>query len=284
MRLCHFLRNCSYLFPSAMSAAGRQNEAGIDFEGKHYTLYEATQRQRSLERSIRKTKRKILIDESTGDAEKLQWDQIRLVRTREEYHRFSEAAGLPEQFERMEKVGFTWKHGKAAKITVENSKKGAIIRKKREKDQRINSPIEARDSSKGKPGAIIHFGRPLNLRQQRVLDMLSQYDSRVVINKSHTSMKDLSALTAATGDEFAMFTRKGKRLIIRGNKNSVNIGVAEAKALAAEGYVWSGHTHPGVGFNVLGASGGDIEILRCFPQSQSSIYNSLGEFLIFGKE
>lgn len=63
----------------------RQNEAGIEFEGKHYTLYEATQRQRSLERSIRKTKRKILIDKATGDAEKLQWDQIRLVRIREEY-------------------------------------------------------------------------------------------------------------------------------------------------------------------------------------------------------
>ena len=92
----------------------QQNEVGIDFEGKHYTLYEATQRQRSLERSIRKTKRKILIDEATGDTEKLQWDQIRLVRTREEYHRFSKAAGLPEQFERMEKAGFTWKHGKAA--------------------------------------------------------------------------------------------------------------------------------------------------------------------------
>ena len=97
-----------------MSAAGRQNAEGIDFEGKHYTLYEATQRQRSLERSIRKTKRKILIDEATGDAEKLQWDQIRLVRIREEYHRFSKAAGLPEQYERMEKAGFTWKHGKAA--------------------------------------------------------------------------------------------------------------------------------------------------------------------------
>lgn len=96
----------------------RQNEEGIDFEGKHYTLYEATQRQRSLERSIRKTKRKILIDESTGDAEKLQWDQIRLVRTREEYHRFSKAAKLPEQYERMETAGFTWKHGKAAEKTL----------------------------------------------------------------------------------------------------------------------------------------------------------------------
>ena len=77
-----------------------------------------------MERSICKTKRKILIDETTGDAEKLQWDQIRLVRTREEYHRFSKAAGLPEQYERMEKAGFTWKHGKAAEKVARNSKKG----------------------------------------------------------------------------------------------------------------------------------------------------------------
>lgn len=98
----------------------QQNEAGIDFEGKHYTLYEATQRQRSLERSIRKTKRKILIDEATGDTEKLQWDQIRLVRTREEYHRFSKAAGLPEQFERMEKAGFSFRQGKAAEKAAQN--------------------------------------------------------------------------------------------------------------------------------------------------------------------
>ena len=63
---------------------------------------------------IRDTKRKILIDEAAGDSEKLQQDQIRLVTIREEYHRFSKATGLPEQYARMEKTGFTWKHGKAA--------------------------------------------------------------------------------------------------------------------------------------------------------------------------
>lgn len=92
----------------------RANEEGIEYEGKHYTMYEATQRQRSLERSMRSRKRRILIDEATGDKERLQADQIRLVRTREEYHRFSEAAGLREQWDRAEAAGFTWKHGKAA--------------------------------------------------------------------------------------------------------------------------------------------------------------------------
>ena len=108
----------------------RQNAAGIDFEGKHYTLYEATQRQRRLETAVRNTKRKILIDENTGDAEKLQWDQIRLVRLREEYHRFSKAAKLPEQFERMEKAGFTWKHGKAANQKADQKLKEILAKAK----------------------------------------------------------------------------------------------------------------------------------------------------------
>lgn len=91
-----------------------KNEAGITYEGKHYTLYEASQRQRRLETSIRNYKRRILIDEHLGDKDALQNDQIRLVRLREEYNRFSKAAGLPMQHERMEAAGFTWKHGKAA--------------------------------------------------------------------------------------------------------------------------------------------------------------------------
>lgn len=54
------------------------------------------------------------MDESTGDGDKLQADQVKLVRLRQEYARFSEAADLPQQHARMETAGFTWKHGKAA--------------------------------------------------------------------------------------------------------------------------------------------------------------------------
>ena len=96
------------------------NEAGITYEGKHYTLYEASQRQRRLETSIRNYKRRILIDEHLGGKDALQNDQIRLVRLREEYNRFSKATGLPMQHERMEAAGFTWKHGKAAEKTAQD--------------------------------------------------------------------------------------------------------------------------------------------------------------------
>lgn len=96
----------------------KDNETGVTYGDKHYTLYEATQHQRRLERTIRKQKRKILIAEAAGDEERLQHSQIKLVRLKEEYNRFSEAAGLRTQHERMETAGFTWKHGKTAEKTA----------------------------------------------------------------------------------------------------------------------------------------------------------------------
>ena len=85
-----------------------------------HPLRSSPQRSHSPERSIRKRKHHILVDEATGDTEKLQQDQIRLQLLKQEYHRFSKAANLPEQYERMEKAGFTWKHGKAAEETAKN--------------------------------------------------------------------------------------------------------------------------------------------------------------------
>ena len=96
----------------------QQNEAGVTVDGKHYTLYEATQRQRRLETAIRKWKHRILIDEHLDDKDALQTDQIRLQLMKQEYRRFSKAADLPMQYERMEAAGFTWKHGKAAENTT----------------------------------------------------------------------------------------------------------------------------------------------------------------------
>lgn len=148
----------------------------------------------------------------------------------------------------------------------------------------IDSPIEQRNTSKGQPSAIIHAGRPLNNRQEKILLLLPEYDSKIIVSKNNVNMKDLAALTAKTGDEFAMFTKGSERLIIRGNKNSVNIDISAAKELSEQGYKWSGHTHPGVGKNCLIASQGDVEILKCFKQTVAYIYNSQGAYLEFGKD
>lgn len=96
----------------------RQNEEGVTYDGKHYTLYEATQRQRKFERTIRKQKRRILVDEATGDEDKLLTDQVKLQRLKQEYTRFCKGTGLPAQHARMEAAGFDWKKGKAVKTSL----------------------------------------------------------------------------------------------------------------------------------------------------------------------
>lgn len=110
--------------PEELAKLREDNEKGITYNGRHYTAYEATQRQRTLEATIRRQRRKILIDEATGDKEKLLPDQIKLQMLNQEYARFSKAAGLRTQQERMEVVGYNWKQETAAekayKIDLEN--------------------------------------------------------------------------------------------------------------------------------------------------------------------
>ena len=92
------------------------------------------------------------------------------------------------------------------------------------------------------------------------MEQLQGYDSKQEFNRNEVNLSDLAALTAKTGDEFAMFTRGSKRLIIRGNKTSVNIDIDKAKELAESGYKWSGHPQPGFDKFCLLASDGDYEI------------------------
>ena len=110
---------------------------------------------------------------------------------------------------------------------------------------------------------------------------ISDYDSSVIINKRDVSLRDLAALIAKTGDEFAMFTRGSQRMIIRGNTNGVNINKDIAQELYNAGFKWSGHTHPGNGTNVLFSSSGDRYILEQFKQAQSVILDRRGNYNIF---
>ena len=73
---------------------------GCTFEGKTYTAYEATQMQRRVERTIRKLKSEKAAYKAAGLTEDEQAVNIRLRRLNAKYKAFSEAAGLPEQWER----------------------------------------------------------------------------------------------------------------------------------------------------------------------------------------
>ena len=107
----------------------------FEYNGKTYTYYEATQRQRAMERSMRKTKREILAADATDDKDRFAEKSVLLRRQKEEYGRFSKAAGLSVRNERAQVGGFghsqagraVWAERKA-KSGLDNAAKSGIIK------------------------------------------------------------------------------------------------------------------------------------------------------------
>lgn len=95
----------------------------FEYEGRKYTAYEATQKQRQLEAAIRNSKRKLLGYQEAGLKDEFVAESIRLNRLRKYYQDFSNKAGLKTQFERTQVAGFgksiSAKAASAAR-TVEN--------------------------------------------------------------------------------------------------------------------------------------------------------------------
>lgn len=106
----------------------------FEYNGKTYTYYEATQKQRAMERSMRKTKREILAADATDDKDSFAEKSVLLRRQKEEYGRFSKAAGLSVRNERAQVGGFghsqasraAWAE-KKAKSELDNSSRSGII-------------------------------------------------------------------------------------------------------------------------------------------------------------
>ena len=138
----------------------------------------------------------------------------------------------------------------------------------------------ASNSATGEPSAIARGFGSLNPRQAEVLAQLPGSGASTIAHKSF-GQRDLAALTAETGDEFAMFSVGGRRLIYRGSSEMVPITPELARQLAARGWRWSSHTHPGYDFGVLRSSPGDQLVLRAMGGRQSAIFNSMGERGVF---
>lgn len=73
----------------------------FEYEGKVYTAYEATQKQRQIERTIRRNKREQAAFKAAGLKEDAQNAAIKNRVLGKKYREFSKAAKLPEQRERM---------------------------------------------------------------------------------------------------------------------------------------------------------------------------------------
>lgn len=76
------------------------------YEGKTYTAYEASQKQRYIERQIRKTKRELIAYENAGLKDDFTNASIKLRRQRDFYKDFSKNANLREKVDRTGVYGY----------------------------------------------------------------------------------------------------------------------------------------------------------------------------------
>ena len=146
----------------------------------------------------------------------------------------------------------------------------------------LRSPLE-RSYRKGNPAGIELFGDSLNNKQKYILSKLQKFGDSYSFPKKYVSMRDLAALTATTGAEFAMLTKGNERLIIRGGPYETPMTDDEATEYRKQGYRLSGHTHPGITRDTLSGSKGDRRMLGLFEQGQSLVYNSGGKGYVFGR-
>lgn len=85
----------------------------FEADGKTYTYYQATQRQRAMERSIRAMKRDALAQDAMGDTDALAAAKIRLDEKTAAYKRFSAQVNMRPRLERTQVFGYD--RGAAAK-------------------------------------------------------------------------------------------------------------------------------------------------------------------------
>lgn len=102
------------------------DDPAFEYEGKEYSTYEATQRQRLLERTQRKYKRILLAYDAAGvqstDPD-YQQAALKLQLLKQEYQKFSDAAGLREQPERAQVEGFSVAQSNRARAAAKRQEK-----------------------------------------------------------------------------------------------------------------------------------------------------------------
>ena len=79
----------------------QKNIEGFNIDGKHYSLYEGEQLQRSLERKIREQKDIQILAKASGNKELIKESQDRIKQLTNKYKEISKISGLPTRMDRL---------------------------------------------------------------------------------------------------------------------------------------------------------------------------------------
>lgn len=99
----------------------------FEYEGKTYTAYEATQKQRQLETAMRNEKLKMVGYDAAGLKPEFTASAVKLRRLRKYYNDFSEKAGLKTQAERFRVTGYNREMSRKEKDELKSYKDSKVV-------------------------------------------------------------------------------------------------------------------------------------------------------------
>ena len=226
-------------------------------EKENELAYKQSQKQRYLERKERESKRECAMLEAAGDQEGFEKAAVKLKQRQAALKQFAEETGRTLKPDRVQVHGFG--RSQAAKATQANDHAIKIKNENFQYTQYLHD-LEAKKV-------------PLKEKQQKIYFAISERGSSVILRKKEVALEDLAALTAFSGDEFAIFTKGYRRMVVHGTPTGCNIYGKDADLLLNEQWEWTGHSHPTTGKRVL-PSNDDIKTLSRFTwQKKSSIIN-----------
>ena len=195
----------------------------FEYEGKKYTHYEATQKQREIERTIRKWERR---EAAAATPEDKQACQIRIRRLKQKYNEFSKAANLRTQPERMKAY---------VPKNIDKTAKGDIM--EREKWRNVSGGDD-RAAVDDVVGTKEYERRIAMLGENRSITNVITYQARKTLwRRNGTEYEDLVFVNS----------RDGKCLAQRSQNNPGEVVATDAMKEAAKrfpGEIIAIHNHP----------------------------------------
>ena len=88
----------------------QNNNKGFELDGKHYTMYQGTQLQRSIERKIREQKDIQILAKSSGNDDLVYQSQQNITALTNKYRELSKVSGLPVKTDRLKISGYRRKN------------------------------------------------------------------------------------------------------------------------------------------------------------------------------
>lgn len=225
------------------------------YMGKEYTAYQALQKQRQMERAMRKTRQDIkLLEAGEASEDSVIVKKARYQLQMQQYKLFSAKMELPEQMKRVYQDGL----GKVSTGKISEREKQAAKHRLASSQSYKRSLEYVRN---GKAG--------LSKARKAMLERVPEENSWTSVKKGKITAKDIAFLSAHTKHEFAIWESKHDTILCHGSQYHCDLPDEIYDILLSGKYELIAHTHVDMG--ELMASADDRQLLRAINQKKSLI-------------